>query len=54
MEKNSKYQQEYENLYLIKDKTYGIKKVIIYEKEVWNEIKIYWASANLSWYKKNI
>ena len=34
MEKNSKYQEEYENLYLIKDKTYGIKKVIIYEKEV--------------------
>ena len=34
MEKNSKYQQEYENLYLIKDKTYGIKKVIIYEKEM--------------------
>jgi 16S rRNA (guanine(966)-N(2))-methyltransferase RsmD len=34
MEKNSKYKEEYENLYLIKDKTYGIKKVIIYEKVV--------------------
>ena len=34
MEKNSKYQETYENLYLIKDKTYGIKRVIIYEKEM--------------------
>lgn len=34
MEKNSKYQEEYNNLYLIKDKTYGIKRVIIYEKEM--------------------
>ena len=34
MDKNSKYLEEYENLYLIKDKTYGIKRVVIYEKEV--------------------
>lgn len=34
MEKNSKYQEEYNDLYLIKDKTYGIKRVIIYEKEM--------------------
>ena len=34
MEKNSKYKDEYENLYLIKNKTYGIKRVVIYEKEM--------------------
>lgn len=34
MDKNSKYQDNYSNLYLIKDKTYGIKRVVIYEKEM--------------------
>ena len=34
MGKNSKYKESYENLFLIKDKTYGIKRVIIYEKEL--------------------
>ena len=37
MEKNSKYLESYDNLYLIKDKTYGIKRVVIYEKEVNHE-----------------